>query len=440
MPMRWPRTLFGRNVLLMVALTLLAQFATGLLFRQGVMVPRLHLAADATVHNVQAFAQALAALPADQRAAFVAHFNARTPDEGPASAARPSPAGAPLTRLEKAFLRHLDQRLPATAEGPRWRRGTDDSLVVRVDVDGRGYWLDLRGMLPPGDAAAAWAAASLTTALLAILGAWWLQRRLGRPLDRLVVGARALEHGHVAPRLAEDGPTEIATVSRAFNEMADGLARHARERELMLAGLSHDLRTPLAKMRLAVEMLGPGADASLVATLQRNVDAIDGLLTQFLAYTRATRPPDEPERELDLDALVAESLALCAPDGVVWLPGGAGVHPLRAQAVARVVTNLVVNAQKHGAPPVEVATGRDATTGAPWLEVRDRGPGIASERVEALKAPFARGDEARGGAAGGAGLGLAIVERIAQGEGARLVLAPRPGGGLLARVAFAARA
>ena len=97
----------------------------------------------------------------------------------------------------------------------------------------------------------------------------------------------------------------------------------------------------------------------------------------------------------------------------------------------RLVLNLVVNAQHHGAPPVEVATGEDG--GALWLEVRDRGPGIDPARVDALKEPFARGDQARGGPSG-AGLGLAIVDRVAKAHGARFELLPRAGGGLVARI------
>jgi two-component system osmolarity sensor histidine kinase EnvZ len=440
----WPRTLFGRNLLLIVSLILVAQLATGLILRQGVVVPRLMAAVDATVQNLDALAHALAALPPADRARFVERFNERqvagTGAAAPADARVPpaSSANARLTRLERAMLLRIDRQLPATADGPRWRRGPGDSLVLRVDVEGTGYWVDLRGMLPGAEPGTAWLWATAATALLAIGGAWWLQRRLGRPLGQLVDAARTMERGGPPPALPEDGPAEIATVSRAFNEMAAGLARNARERDLMLAGLSHDLRTPLAKMQLAVEMIGPGADAPLRETLRHAVDTIDRLVAQFVAFTRATQPADEARREADLDALVREALALCSPDGVAFLPGRAGPLAMRPQAVARIVLNLVGNAQRHGAPPVEVATGRSG--GTAWLEVRDRGPGIPPERAESLKAPFARGDEARGDAAGGAGLGLAIVDRLARHEGAGFELLSREGGGLVARIVFAADA
>jgi two-component system osmolarity sensor histidine kinase EnvZ len=440
----WPRTLFGRNLLLIVSLILVAQLATGLILRQGVLVPRLLAAADATVQNVEALAHALAALPPAERAAFVERFNARgadAPGAATSADARQPPASSAstrLTRLERAMLVRIDRQLPATAAGPRWRRGPGDSLVLRVDVEGASYWIDLRGLLPANEPGTAWLWATAATALLAIAGAWWLQRRLGQPLAQLVDAARATARGGPPPRLPEDGPAEIATVSRAFNEMAADLARNARERDLMLAGLSHDLRTPLAKMQLAVEMIGPGADAPLRQSLRHAVDTIDRLVAQFVAFTRATQPTDEPAREIDLDGVVREALALCAPEGIAFLPGRAGTPTLRAQAVARMVLNLVGNAQRHGAPPVEVATGRRGV--AAWLEVRDRGPGIPPARVDSLKAPFARGDEARGAPDGGAGLGLAIVERLARGEGATFELLPREGGGLVARVVFAAEA
>ncbi|HJV95754.1 MAG TPA: ATP-binding protein, partial [Albitalea sp.] len=294
------------------------------------------------------------------------------------------------------------------------------------------------GLVPGREFPWSWAAGSAATVLLAALGAWLIQRRINRPLNALVQAARALGQGARPPTLSERGPSEIATVAHGFNEMVASIAHNEQERALMLAGLSHDLRTPLAKMRLASEMLS--GDPELLDTLNRNIDAMDGLLTQFLAFTRATQAGSwdhEPLVEADLNQLARDALALCALDargGEVALRAGTLPRlPVRAQALRRLILNLVVNAQRHGAPPIEVATGSDA--GGVWLEVRDRGPGIAPERAEALKQPFVRGDDARGGPAG-AGLGLAIVERIARDHGARFELLARDGGGLTARVSW----
>jgi two-component system, OmpR family, osmolarity sensor histidine kinase EnvZ len=148
---------------------------------------------------------------------------------------------------------------------------------------------------------------------------------------------------------------------------------------------------------------------------------------------RSSEGEREPLAEVDLNALVHEALALCPHDDVELLLSPLARRAMRPQGVVRLVLNLVVNAQRHGAPPVEVATGQDQ--GAQWLEVRDRGPGIDTAQVESLKQPFARGDQARGGPAG-AGLGLAIADRAAKAHGARFDLLPREGGGLIARVAW----
>jgi two-component system osmolarity sensor histidine kinase EnvZ len=192
-------------------------------------------------------------------------------------------------------------------------------------------------------------------------------------------------------------------------------------------------------MRLVAEMLPTDTDPQLVDSLTRNIESVDALLGQFLDFIRANDRASwdqEPLAPSDLNDVIRQAMRGCRFD-----PEGRHTHlaaealnlPLRRQAVARVVTNLVVNAERHGAPPVEVASGRDGH--AIWLEVRDRGPGIAPGQAQRLKQPFERGDSARGGPSG-AGLGLAIVDRIARAHGASFDLLPREGGGLIARVSW----
>ncbi|HJV95106.1 MAG TPA: HAMP domain-containing protein, partial [Albitalea sp.] len=276
-----PRTLFGRNLWLIVALILLGQLASAVLFRELVMRPRLQLSADATLRNFEALEEGLRSLPAAQRQQFVARFNARSEQPGEAR------TGGRLTLLEQAFVRQLSERLASRGGELVWRRGADRSLALGLTVDGEKYWLTVPGLVPGREYPWSWVAGSAATVLLAALGAWLIQRRINRPLNALVQAARALGQGARPPPLAETGPSEIATLAHGFNEMVAGLAHNEQERALMLAGLSHDLRTPLAKMRLASEMLH--GDPELLDTLNRNIDAMDGLLTQFLAFTRATQ-------------------------------------------------------------------------------------------------------------------------------------------------------
>ncbi|HEV7914316.1 MAG TPA: ATP-binding protein [Albitalea sp.] len=432
-----PRSLFSRNLLLIVGLILVGQVASALLFRQLVMRPRIQPMAEATVRNFESLEEGLRVLPRPQRQQFVERFNARSGKRAG------EPVGDRLTLLERAFVRQVDERLAGRGGDVIWRRDSDRSLAVAFAIDGERYWLNVPGLIPSREVPWTWLAGMGATMLLALFGAWLIQRRINRPLNELVHAASALGQGVRPAPLREDGPSEIATVAHGFNDMVAGLANNEQERALMLAGLSHDLRTPLAKMRLATEMLDGRGDAELLTSLNRNIDAMDSLLTQFLDFTRATSSgswDQEAPATTDLNVLARDALALCAqdPDGM----GGVALQaaslpplPLCAQAVRRLILNLVVNAQRHGAPPIEVATGQVA--GSVWLEVRDRGPGIPAHRAEALKKPFVRGDAARSGPAG-AGLGLAIVERIARDHGARFDLLPREGGGLAARVEWPA--
>lgn len=433
----WPRTLFSRNLLLMVALILLGQIASALLFRELALRPRLQRSAESTLRSFEAIDSGLRGLPASQRQKFVEQYNAV-----PERSAQEDTIDR-LTTPEAMYVKIIAERLAERGGDIVWRRDEQRMTWLGLTIDGQTYWLNIRTLAASREAPSAWLAGSITTALLAVLGAWLIQRHISRPLNAVVHAARALGQGARPSPLQESGPSEIVTVAHGFNEMVASLAHNEQERALMLAGLSHDLRTPLAKMRLVTEMLGGNTDAELLSSLNRSIDAMDRLLTQFLDFTRTSQVANwdqEPRVAVDLNELVRDALALCAQD----LDGGNAVVlqtsplprvALREQAARRLILNLIVNAQRYGAPPIEVATGHDAQ--GIWLEVRDRGPGIAPERVEALKRPFARGDEARSGPAG-AGLGLAIVERIARDHGARFDLLPREGGGLTARIEWPA--
>jgi len=428
--MRWaPRTLFGRNLLLIGLLILVANLASAALFRELVMKPRVRGLADTTLRHFEALAQGLRPLPPAERRAFVERFNAQTRSPGDLR----DPPRRRLNVLERAFVARINERLGGDPP-MQWQREPDGSLALRLQIEGEHYWMNVPGLIPGPDLSAAWMVSSLATALLAVLGAGLIARRINRPLLALVQAAQQLGRGEATTRLSEEGPSEIATVAHRFNEMVQSLAQQEEERRLMLAGLSHDLRTPLAKMRLATEMMR--GDPDLVASLERGIDTLDRLLSQFLDYTRTGQGgPWERETAVatDLNALARESALQVAGGPLILQLDATQPAWLRPQASLRLVLNLLVNAQRHGAAPFELATGDGAQ--GPWLEVRDRGPGIAPALAGALKQPFARGDEARG-ASGGAGLGLAIADRVAQADGARFELLPREGGGLVARVCW----
>jgi two-component system osmolarity sensor histidine kinase EnvZ len=214
--------------------------------------------------------------------------------------------------------------------------------------------------------------------------------------------------------------------------MTANLRQLEEDRALLLAGVSHDLRTPLARLRLGVEM--QAHDEATRAGMVDDIAEMDRIIGQFLDFARGNR--EIAAERCDLDALVRTCVDRYARDGkdVRFAPGAVPVLPLRPTAIARLVTNLIDNALAYGAPPVEVTTGESA--GKVVLDVADRGPGIPADLVERLKQPFTRASPARSDAHGvpGAGLGLAIVERIARLHGGTLDLLPRDGGGTVARV------
>ncbi|HEX5355740.1 MAG TPA: ATP-binding protein [Aquabacterium sp.] len=442
--MNWlPRSLFHRNLLLIVVLIIVAQISSAGLFRELVMKPRVRQAALSAARHIQALQAGLSGLPPAQRKAFVERLNDR---ELALLAQAPDADNRPrdlkrLTALEQVYVDQIAQALSVQSADLAWRREHGRILAVSISLDGVPYWLTVPGLVPGHALSRAWVWGSVVSALLAIGGAWLIQRRLNQPLTRVMEAARALGRGERPPVLPEDGPAEIATVARGFNEMAADLARHEQERALMLAGLSHDLRTPLTKIRLATEMLKGQGDAALLASLDRSTDGMAHLLEQFMDFTRASHgvgdQPLEPLVSVDVNDVVREVVAMCVLDGAVADEVGLQLADLPrmtlpVQGVRRVLTNLVVNAQRHGRPPIAVRTGWNE--GHLLIDVMDRGPGIAPELLEHVRQPFAQGSEARSQREAGAGLGLAIVERIAKAHHARLELLAREGGGLVARV------
>ena len=437
----WPRSLLGRNLLLMAALIVLGQLVAAVLVRQMIFKPRVAQVADGVARNVTALRAGLQALPPAQRVAFVEAFNRQaaqaTPPALPESAAR----RGLLSPLERQFVQAVSRRLGADDAAtqtpqPLWRRDSTGVLSLRVVHEGaegaESYWLNLPSVFPTREFTGAWLVATLASMLLALLGAWWLQRHINRPLVQVVGAAQQLAQGQSPATLPDDGPEEIATVARSFNQMAQSLATADHERALMLAGVSHDLRTPLTKLRLGVEIAGPQVDAPLAASMARSIDEMDGIVGQFLQFARSGDAEAPTTASLnDLAQAVAEAQADHGRALVLEL--GALPHvPVRPQALRRALDNLVENAWRHGAPPVVLRTGADATQ--VWLEVQDQGPGITAEEIDRMRQPFARGGGTARAGAPGAGLGLAIAERVARAQGGALELHSAPGQGLRARL------
>ena len=272
----------------------------------------------------------------------------------------------------------------------------------------------------------------LAIGLLSTASAWIFVSQLNQPLKRLVFAARQLGQGRSVRLPVSDTPSEMTEVYRAFNQMAEDVEQAGQERELMLAGVSHDLRTPLTRLRLSLELMP--ANNEFMDGMVRDIEDMDAILDQFLAFIRDGR--DEEVEDVDLVDLVHEVVApYNSPNEQVRLClETIPAFPLRRVSMKRLLNNLIGNAMHHAGDGVEVAAYISGDNGAPYvvLSVLDRGLGIDPSELEGIFNPFIRGDRARSGK--GTGLGLAIVKRIAALHGGNVELRNRSGGGLEARV------
>lgn len=313
-----------------------------------------------------------------------------------------------------------------------WSRDGMDGFWVSFFIDDDEFWIMLPRERVEPDPPWQWLGWGALTLVLSLAAAWLIASRIAGPLADLARAAGRVGAGETPEPLAEQGPRELRTVAAAFNRMTRDLARTEHERAIILAGISHDVRTPLSRLRLALEM--SGGDRAVAEGMNADIDEIDQVIGQFLDFARGDSEARVPA---DLDALVREVAEHYARRGrpvTLAAPPRAGVLPLARLSVRRAVMNLVDNALRYASGPVEISAHRESD--GVVIEVLDRGPGIPAGEAERLKRPFTRLDQSRG-ALGGAGLGLAIVERIAQAHGGRLELLAREGGGLRARLALA---
>jgi two-component system osmolarity sensor histidine kinase EnvZ len=264
---------------------------------------------------------------------------------------------------------------------------------------------------------------SLLAGLIALAAAGLAARLLTRPLERLARHAPELLAGTCAEATLEGSPREVRHLAAAIGEAGEKLRVAAHERELMLAGISHDLRTPLARLRLALE-LGDAGDLQRRAAMVADLEELDTALGQCLAFVREGR--DEALQPTDLAILAGQLLALrAAPDDWQLDAPGALQAAVRPTLLRRALGNLMDNAERYGAAPFALTLAREGD--AVLLRVADRGPGVPPALLPRLGQPFLRGDPARGG--GGSGLGLSIAVRAARLHGGTLLLANRAGGG-----------
>jgi len=423
-------SLFARSFLLIAGLIVTAVLASFQIYRIYELEPRSRELAQQTVSTVNLTRAALVSADPFLRRDLLVELNET---EGlrvfPATASEklePLPDDELLERVEQRVRAALgaDTRFAVARDG-------EEGFLVSFFIDEDEFWVMLPRERFDPEFGLQWVGWGAGLLVLALVGAALIATNLARSLAALTRAAGRLGRGEPHQPLAESGTRELRSVAAAFNRMASDLDSIERERAMVLAGISHDLRTPLSRMRLALEMSGAEADAS--RAMATDIEEIDAIIGQFLDFARGA---DEEKTRQDLRDLleeIAHHYSLLGKKVSVKI-GEATRFPFASMAVRRALGNLIDNALRHAGEPVEVEAA-NAPAGV-VIEVRDRGPGIPPEEAERLKRPFTRLHAARSGPSG-SGLGLAIVERVARGHGGRLDLLPREGGGLVARLTLA---
>jgi signal transduction histidine kinase len=294
-----------------------------------------------------------------------------------------------------------------------------------------GSWVNARLITPrPNPWLAVQAAGSTLLIYLLILAAMvWIALRLARPLRDLTAAAEGFGGPGAAPRVEPRGPDDVRRAILAFNAMSARVSAMFDEKDRMLGAIGHDLRTPLASLRIRAESVEPEAErARMIATIEE----MTAMLDDTLALARSGRAA-ENLRPVDISALadtVVEEFRALGHD-VSFEEGKRQTAAVQPNLLRRAVRNLVDNAVKYGGS-AEVAVR--ATARGIAVEVADRGPGIPDAELGSVQEPFVRLETSRNRETGGSGLGLALARGAAQAHGGTLELENRPGGGLLARI------
>lgn len=319
------------------------------------------------------------------------------------------------------------QHFPVTVEGIP---GQVQRLQAHITLhDGSLVTIDVRPAMAP---LATWLPYVLAIQLCVLILCTWFAVRLAiRPLFSFANAAATLDPGRKATRLDETGPTEVAYAASAFNAMRDRITHYLEERVQILAAISHDLQTPITRMKLRAEIADDSPEKD---KLMSDLDEIEKLVCEGVAYAHSARSDAEMPARVDIRSFV-ESIVFDYQDiGNPVSSGDIGdaIVITRPLALRRILSNLIDNALKFaGDTQVTVVTcGADTVR----IAVRDHGPGIPEDQLEAVLQPFYRVDQSRNRATGGTGLGLAIAQQLVAATGGTLTLRNHARGGLEAEI------
>jgi signal transduction histidine kinase len=426
-----PSTLFARVTLIIVVGLAIAQLLTfaAIRYERGVALRELMM--SGIERDIASSIAILDRLRPEERADWLGRLERRNYSfsiGGDASGAAPS------SQIQRRFaaaivdaMRPFEILKVVEVEGERLE------IQVRLS-DGSSVIVHARRVEMPVSSWVLWVLVAQLVVLA--LCAWAAVRLVTRPLAQLAAAADDLGPDLKSRTLEESGPYEVAHAARAFNAMQKRIAGYMAERVEILASISHDLQTPITRMRLRTDLMDSDADRE---KFRQDLDAMHALVREGVTYARTLHGATEEPRRIDADALFETMVADYEDAGeTVRLEGRLG-KPIvtRPHALRRILTNLIDNALKFGSD-VRVRVGTEADRA--FIAVQDNGPGIPADQLEAVLQPFYRVENSRNRSTGGTGLGLAIAHQLAMAMGAQLQLRNREEGGLEARLTMPAPA
>jgi two-component system osmolarity sensor histidine kinase EnvZ len=424
-----PKALFGRTLVILITPLAVVQMVSAIVFYDthwGKIMDRL---AQGVAGDVALVVQMLPPNAGPEARQQVFDLFAGSKDMVLAyqtGAILAPPARRPRDWIEDS----LDEALAERLKRPYAIDAESHSRMVLIDVQlGEGV---LKVMVPRkrlfSSTAIVFGLWTMGSSLILLGVAVVFMRNQVKPIRRLALAAENFGKGRDAPRFKPEGAREVRQAAAAFQAMRERIQRQIAQRTAMLSGVSHDLRTPLARMKLALEMMAP---LDGVAELKADVAEMERMLEEYLAFARGEG--SEAPAPIDVGELVADAAGAAGRDGraVAVHREGDLVVPVRASALRRAVANVLANALRHGRR-VEAAARRAGD----WIEITvdDDGPGVPAEKRENAFRPFVRLDAAPDAPAAGVGLGLAIVRDILRGHGGDATLEDSPLGGARARL------
>ncbi len=422
-----PRTLFGRTAAALLAAFLVFETLAFVVVWMTLLRPMAERSADDLAAKISLAAKTWVELPPQTRTDYEMELAFRH-DLELGAASKPLTLAAPHTLFGDLLAVSLSRRMQQSV---RLKRGPDANwvwldLVVAEKRLRVGFNQDRYALHTPLAAVGVFLLGAALTVVTALL----MVGRASRQLKCLADKAGEVGQGRAPVALPETGPMEIRELTAAFNRMAGEVHALLENRTVLLSGISHDLRTPITRLKLALSLL-EGADSVQQGRMERDLDEMNRLIGDMLVFARALQAGDLAECDLAVVlGDLAETAARLGP--VRWQ-----ATPCRAKvgdaALRRIVGNLLDNARRYGGDEVidlMLACGEKEIR----ISVLDRGPGIPEEQREAVFRPFHRLENSRSRDSGGSGLGLAIARQLADAHGWHIEFRHRPGGGLDAAV------